>query len=569
MKNSWIFLVLGIFLILFSTVKADVIINSQDWRDVSLILLYAKLTGKKAHMITNLGEADLLLKRLEKSSTHELFESRNKPVIKNMKEFMRNYGFSMVVENVFNTYKDLQVELYSRVKDKVKGFVIIHPDFGTDLISVFPLAVNEKRWIFFVNKENLNDILSLISSVPEKSVIFYGKFLTQPWKDIPNPSEVIFGTEEDMNKEIVKRVWKKTRGWVVLANGKYIEEGFLSEGKPILLILENSPSEIAKFLKKLGVKLIEVIGPENVNFGYEIREASNKTIGVVAKIGITFTGEPELRGKIYTLPTKEVDYPVHNLVLRRVYFTNGCIIFEITNKGNVEEKFIIRALRIIGKKGETTFADENIHVIPPKETISFPVCGNYSEPEKVEAFILYGEKFKRKIRNLTTGSFYFFVKKISLPIPKPLEIKGVFYDPSLHMLWIKLKNNNKKPVWARAEVFGLKFLNESLTLSSPLIYLPSGESYLPFWIRLDGTQLKENTNLTAVVYYGFSKNLLSNTVKYIQRGEIKEKSAKNEVWIYILFVGALVIFLLLLLIGKKKETSLFSVFKSLKIRKAE
>ena len=410
MKNPCIFLVVGVFLILFSTAKADVIINSQDWRDISLILLYAKLTGEKAHMITNLGEADILLKRLDKTSLHEVFESRNKPVIKNMKEFMRNYGFSMVVENLFNTYKDLQLELYSRVKDRVKGFIVIHPDFGTDLISVFPLAINEKRWIFFVNKENLNDVLSIISSSPKKSVIFYGKFLTQPWKDIPNPSEVIFGTEEEMNKEIVKRVWKKTNGWIVLASGKYIEEGFLSEGKPILLILGNSPSELAEFLKKLRVKLIEVIGPENVNFGYSIREASNKSIGVVAKIGITITGIPELRGKIYALPRKKVEYPVHNLLLKDVYFANGCIIFEITNKGNVEEKFTIRALRLLGKFGETSLTDENVHVIPPGETITFPICGNYSEPEKVEVFILYGEKFKRKVRNLTTGGFYFSVK---------------------------------------------------------------------------------------------------------------------------------------------------------------
>ncbi len=519
---------LVVFLLVFHSAKGDIIINSQDWRDAYLGLLYSRFRGEDAHYLINLGETDLLLKSLNKEEKHEVFESMRKPVIKNLDEFMKNYGFGVVSKTTFSDYKELQFSLYQNVKDKIKGFIVLHPDFGKDAISVFPLALAEKRWVFFYTEETESKITNILNSNPEKSVVFYGEFFSQPWKKIKNRYEIIYGSSSEMNKKVVERVWKAVDGWVAVSSGAYLEKGSLIQGKPILLA-EDTPKNLAEFLKKLGVRFIEVIGPENVNFGYAIREASNKTIGVVAKIGRTFTGDPELRGKFYTLPVKPVSQERHELEIEEVVWDGKKVVIVLKNKGNVKETFQVRAARFVGNE-EITFADPRKHVIYPGEILSLPYEGNFSSISKAEILVLYGENLEYRIRNKTTGSYFFSVTKKALPRAEKPELREIFYDDALERLWIKIAAPQEE--WVRVEIYNFTFLNRSITLSTKTIRVKKGENLLPISIYLDKGDIDKLGNLTLRVFYGPEKGLLTDSFEFTQSKKIEMKRVENT-WVFI------------------------------------
>ncbi len=552
------------FLFMLPSASADVIVNSQDWRDVYLVMLYAKFKGDDVHYILNLGETDILLKTLTKNETHIIFESAKKPVIKNLKQFLRNYGFSIVSESVFNDYNDLQISLYNEIKDKIKGFVVINPDFGYDAISVFPLAVTENRWVLFYNKNYETRIINLLKNEVKKDVVFYGEFLSQPWKKIPNFYEIIYEPPFERNKIIVERVWNKVNGWISLSDGQYIEKGFLLQGKPILLI-RDSPQAITDFLKKLKVKVVEIIGPENVDFGYQIRDLSNRTIGVVAKIGRTFTGDPELRGKFYTLPEKSVDIEIHDLRLEKILWNNREVILVLKNYGNVKEFFKISALRLIGKE-EYPVTDDKLHVIKPGETVSIPFYGNFSSLREGEVFIVYGsEKLVFRVKNQTTGKYFFSTQFYPAPELKKPEVEGIFYDDTIEKLWIKIRNPNNQPLWIRAEVHNFTFLNKSIILSSPTVKIQE-EGYIPISVYMGREDIDVNKNLTVLIFYGENEDILSEIYIYSQKKPIKPQRIDNTLFI-IVIVTAVFVFIVIVLIFTKKGIISLEFLKNIYIRK--
>ncbi|HIQ50147.1 MAG TPA: hypothetical protein EYH56_03045 [Nanoarchaeota archaeon] len=540
------FAILIALLFFIHTAKADIIVNSQDWRDVYLVLLYAKFKGEEAHYILNLGETDILLKTLSKEKPHKIFESAKKPVINDLKIFMSNYGFTFVEETIFNDYNDLQISLYNAIKEKIKGFIVINPDFGYDAISVFPLAVAEQRWVLFYNKNYENRLLSFLRSNPEKNVIFYGEFLSQPWKKIPNSYEIIYDTPFERNKKVVKEVWEKVNGWIVITNGNYIEKGSLMQAKPILLI-RDSPREITNFLKELNVNLIEIIGPENVNFGYRIREISNRTIGVVARVARTFTGDPELRGKMYALDVKPVDVEIHDLRIEKVLWDNNRVVLILKNYGNVKEIFRINAIRVIGEK-EYPLRDNNLHIIYPEEYFSIPFYGNFSSVKSIEALITYGnEKLIYKVKNTTTGRYFFSAEIYSFPEIKKPEVLGIFYDDSLEKLWIKVKNPNKKAIWMRAEIYNFNFLGKTIVISSKNVKINPGEGFIPISVYLDSEDLEKNKNLSIAIFYGPSEKIFSgyfilSKTQTIKPQKIEERALEIILILLIVIIAILFAF---------------------------
>ncbi len=547
----------SIFLLLtFITlpVSAHSIVNSQDWHDIYILLLYTQLKNENMDYILNLGETDLLLRSLNKNGKYTVWESTQYATMKDLKSFMKNYGFYNVQVREFNSYKELQYSLYQEIAENVKGFIIIKPDFGYDAISVFPFAVKNKYWVLFYDEDNENVLLDFLNKNKEKPVIFYGEFIMQPWKKIKNNYTVINKGIIENNKEIVSKLWSEmSRGWVVLMSGNYIEKGAMTERMPILLSLD-SPYNLARFLLEHNVNILEVIGPENVKIGQDIREASNKTIGVVVKVGRTFTNDPELTGKFYTLPVKYVDTMVHDLRLDKVEWDNGKILLYFTNYGNVKEYLKIPAIRIIGEKEETIF-DKDTHVVKPGETLVLVYNTTVKVLRRAEILPIYGideEHMTYKIKNETSGNYFFIPVKTAIKkVEKEIKVLGIYYDPALQRLWIEVENPNKESIWAKAEFFNVSLLNRTYTLSTPEILLKPGKNYMPVPIFFDEKDRERNNGIYVKVFYGLEKARPENFVVFKPKIEkIKEKRMTGiPFWI---IAGVILLTALILAILHKK-----------------
>ena len=545
----------GLFLfLLISAGKAHVIANSQDWRDAYLCFLYAKFRNEDFDFLINLGETDLLLSSLPKNTKYEVFESLKAPIIKNLKSFMANYGFTMVEEHTITDFNDLQFALFERVKDSVRGFIVIRPEFGYDAISVFPYAIRNRYWVFFCTEENEKRVLAILNSYKTKKVIFYGDFPLRPWKKIGNPCEVYASGIRENNLKMVETLFKQIpNAWVMLSNGEYMEKGFMNAGMPVLFTL-SSPQDTVKFLKRLNVRIVEVIGPENMDFGHRIRELSNRTIGVVAKIGRTFTGNPELEGKLFAFPYKRVDTMHHDMKLEFLW-NESTIVAKITNNGNVKEYFRIVSLRVEQSDGKVLLlSDERIHLAHARAQVFIPFHGNFSEVKRIEALVIYGyerDSMDTRIRNETTSTYYFYPQPFHRQHVLDPRIKSVNYDKELERLWIEVENPNGFTIYAMVEVSNLVLGNSTYILATKsAVPLRPGKNFVSFPVFMEDEETRWNANISVLLVYGKERNLLSGYVSFAQKREIEIRSM-NELKPVITLLVILAIFLVILAVIQK------------------
>ncbi len=505
-------------LIMITTAESYIIVNSQSWRDCYILTLYSKFSGEDFNYVTSLGDLDLMLRTLDRTKSYTIFESMDKPVIEDLKSSMMNYGFSMIHYVRFKDYKDLQYSLYEMISPRVEGFIVVRKDFAYDAISVFPYAVRKKYWVLFYDEDDEKALIEFLNKNKDKPVIFYGDFLTQPWKKIKNRYEVLNKGIYENNKEIVKRAYRKG-DWIILVSGEYITKGMFEAGVPILLLSDDLRG-IAEFLTDLGVRVVEVIGPENVDRGRRIREMSGNTIGVVARIGRMVTGDPYLRGKLLTLPSRPTDYMIHDLRVKKILFGNNTVLLILENKGNVEENFRIFGVRVVGDK-ELTFTDPETHKILPGEVFSIPFYANFSWINYTEVWVYYGyDTLDRQIRN-EEGLFTFYPEKASLTFSKSVELEGLYYDKDKELLWIKVYNPNEY-VWLKPELYGITIAGKSYTLTKKPTRLKKGENIITFKIYLDEEDFRRNSNIKIRLYYGPEEEILTKYSEKIFKGiEVK------------------------------------------------
>ncbi|HDI02875.1 MAG TPA: hypothetical protein ENF95_01935, partial [Candidatus Aenigmarchaeota archaeon] len=498
------------FLILVPVCRADVIANSYDWRDVYTVAIYSHYRGEDFHFVNSLGEAKILSMTLNKSKGHVIFESSSNSVVKNLQNFLNLRGFEKISSENFGDYKDLQFTLFGKLNN-LKGFVVINDEFGYDAISVAPYALTHDYWVLFYNPDTKKRVIDLLNSHPDLPVIFYGEFLDRPWKKVKNTYNIIDEKNFFKNNMAILSLYVKessvSNPWLIVTSGTYLDEGYILEKMPIAFTKENV-EELINFLKASGINTVEIIGPESVNYGQLIREKSNRTIGVVARIGRTFTGASELRGKSFVLRTIPVDVPELNLKVENVYFDtiNKILILNITNKGNIDTYYYLNGMGLFyGRREIFPEFNTSMHVLPKHYSFSLPIKLNVSQPpERIELLGLYGYEFP--LENYFDSKPY-NVTPIELRDNSDLKIVSVWYDATSEKFKISLKNLGSAPVWAYGEItnFYLMGLNRTFFFKGIEIK-PQETKELSLDVHLEEEDLKANKDLKVTIYYGKDKD---------------------------------------------------------------
>ncbi len=567
MKRKITFLTLSfILLAIFANfAKADIIANSYDWRDVYTIMLYSHYLNQTFHFVNNLGEAKILSMTLHKHQNQKIFESKANSVVKNFQKFLQLRGFSSVGSEYFTDYKTLQFDLYRRIKEKIKGSIVINNQFGYDAISVTPYALKNNYWVFFYSPELESNLISLLNS-ERKSVIFYGEFFTKPWLDLHTNYTIISQNSFMENNrailELLARQANLSKSWLVVCNGKYLGESYLLEKMPITFT-EQSVDFVVNWCKKNGVRLVEVVGPENVGYGQSILDLSNRTIGVIVRTGRTFTGSSLLRGKAFVLRMLPVDEPTASLQIGEIYYNvpSKSLIINIKNNGNIGTYYYLSGIgTFYGSKESFPHYTPTLHYLPAGKEVSISIPLNLSKPpEKVELLLLYGYEFPLKKYGETA---IFNVTKDLTGDNSSIQLISFYYDYYGRKLSLILKNNGNVDVNCFGEVYGFNFLGKNRTLFfGPAKIDPGKTLTLSFPIRLEENDLSNNSKLEVRIYYGENPNKmvkqLTETVSLVQKkfpftALMVLVSENRFILICCVSVAALTILLLILLKKKKK-----------------
>ncbi|MEF8880490.1 MAG: hypothetical protein V5A72_01515 [Candidatus Nanohaloarchaea archaeon] len=423
--------------------SAETIVNTQDWREASVAYNYGLLDDQDVRVVNNLGEARITPELLDQDSSHLVLESET--AITDLEGFLNSEGLTNT-EKVDNfNMEDGSHTLFERSGNEVKGFVVANPENVADTVSTFP-KLNDGYWLIYYDQGRTEEILNQNS---DKEVLFYGEFLTKPWKRVSNDYEVIDNeTAVDRNYELAGNLLAENndRG-IQGSSGRFVEEGIATSGN-INLIIQDS-TRAYNFLNENNVEVLQIIGPDSGALGSEIRSTSGGNITVLVKTGRTFTGNPQLSGQevpLQTLAGRPVS-PDINLVDIIYDSEEGLLEFTFENTGSEPGDIVFTAAEIEGPNGESF----NLEPENPDGTVlsgsKLKKTFNWTEefvPQRADLLLSAdGGRFANEDGSTTFNVTEGRVVRSQEP---DVTIESVRYDNSTQRLEIKIRNNEERNV---------------------------------------------------------------------------------------------------------------------------
>src|SRR3989344_1808007 len=127
-------LVVIVFCILLPSVAAvdQVIINSQDWRDIYTGLLYAQLTGKDAHFVAEKTQGlQLINEVIDKNKKEVLLIESETPTAIGYGSLLKNAGFTVEKYSSDDPYQTNLEFAQKAIQEKdIHSFIVIDADLG-------------------------------------------------------------------------------------------------------------------------------------------------------------------------------------------------------------------------------------------------------------------------------------------------------------------------------------------------------------------------------------------------------------------------------------------------------
>jgi hypothetical protein len=495
----------AVFLVLFvSAASSAVVVNSEDWRDNAMGMSYSHFQGEDVHMVTNLGEGKLIADMLEVNETHTVFES-SQAAWPDYTNYLQNQNVEADTREI--NWNESQYDLYSEVRENVSGFIVVKSGYGIDTISAFPKIIKSDYWLLYYEEDETVRFLE----GKNKPVVFYGKYLEQPWLKLNGQQEVInTGTKDSNNLEIVERMLRQTGETSVTAAGdSYIEKGFLKKGSPI--IVNQGVSQTVEVLNDQNVSIIEVIGAENVNFGNTIKDNLGESITVIAKFGRRFTGVDGLQGTypLKKLPVTPVerDISLDEVVLDQ---ENNTLRLVFSNRGNIPTALNFSAVQLGDGTDSVLLSEFRRKKIRSGHStaMNFETNDSSNVSTASVSFDYIGKT------GLTTQNYDLNVS--SIRETSEVSLVDLFYSRSDESLVMKVRNTGDRQVWVSGELESLEIFNRTETVLSEneVSVEPDSEKEIIFDVYLTEQQIQENGNLTVKLASGTSEKYSSSIDNY-------------------------------------------------------
>jgi hypothetical protein len=506
-KLFLLFLLAGLPILNASAVPDQVVINSADWQDVYLGAHYAGFNNLKSNFLISSEHAPVLLQTLDINKRNVLLvESDKAPFVFNYKTDLEGAGFT--VDEIISSGTALNIELAKRAN--TRDFIIVDDSYGYNSISVAPYAAQEKFFVIFANKENIDELYSFLKTNGVGRMIIYGysDFEVKTKLAEFHPEIINNGSRFDNNIELLKRY--KRIEQVFLTNGEFIEEGIMSGKEPVLFPgRERVPDQVFEYIKSSGIETAVVIGNELAGVAQQIKQSTN--IPVFLKFGQGFAsgGSSEVKGlDMFPIPKYELSIDINS-----VKYNRATKELEVTyeNRGNIGA-YLRSSIEILSSGVRiTTIGDrESVYVESgSKQTVAY----------KAE---LSGQNLTAKFTTMfgeVPGSFErILYKEMNIEMIEILDnsflnISKVSYYKSAHKIKVKITNVGQVRTYSKTQVKFLIYGEERIMVQDmPMLLEPGASKDAVFITTLSDTNIEENPRINVRVNYGERESALIKVI---------------------------------------------------------
>ncbi|MEK6875032.1 MAG: cell wall-binding repeat-containing protein [Nanoarchaeota archaeon] len=558
MRNLRILYSLLVFLVVIATTLAEsdeqIIVNSKDWQDVYSGSLLAVFKGIEYHYVIEETQAITMLESLNQQKRNALvIESKTKPFLFGYKSNLENKGMTPQVYYSVDIYT---TNLDMAQRSGAKKFILIDDGFGYNALSVVPLAVQDKAFVLFVNKRNIDKVTSFLQRVRPESLLLFGRLdrevkeaLTSYKSDIVNT-----GDRFSDNIEAMRRFYLKSKSQqIILTNGEFIEPGIMVGTNPIFFIGSNQvPSQVIDFLKnnpyaEVGI----VVGNDLTQPAKKIRDA----VGIKVLIKFAQGRSSQLLSLDYfPMPKYQLQ-----MAIKSVKYNTLTKQLEVTYENQAPVPSYAKATSHdiytgdsnnpnranVGKVGDTEpFFIESKEI----KTVTYPIdLGEYFNQDVfVDSSVIYGESPNSLERILVGKTKLTFIQ---IKDDSEAEIESVEYNKVTGRFEVVIQNKGENTVFARPVLMAVVVAGDRQIFGGDMTEIIVGEKgVVKIRASLQGPDFADNEKIHVKLLYGSRPEAL---IKSLERDlDLVVKQSIPVTWI---FIAVLVLIILFLLSRQKRK----------------
>jgi hypothetical protein len=543
-KIVFIFSLAIMFFGLSSAADYDHIIsNSDNWRDVYSIVHFANLNGVDSDFLVSTNHGPLLLGGLSKSKRYLVISSNSRSYVINYPGLMSSSGFDSVDElNVNNANLDLVEEL-----EDINDFVVVGNDYGYYAVSAVSYAVVNRAWVFFADRNNIDEIDNIIGGRDVGEVLIYGNVDREVSQTLEkyNPVTINSGDRFQDNTELVDKYFQiNPTKQIILTNGEFIEKEIMSGIEPILFTgKENVPDKIRDYLTGSDIEIGVLIGGDLVGAATNIRRSTG--ISVIAKFA---RGARRNTGAIANVEGLDLFYlptPIVDLKLYSARYNKASNQLEITYKSDSNVPIYFKGtINYEDEDGSKRIGDANAIFISPNDykTVIYDNVVVRENNLTIDIFTLYGDSVNSLDKILEARIDAEIVDVID---GCEIDLLSLSYSKRKNEFGVVVKNIGAVDCYADVELIDVMVDGDKTTIGvSGAEEVKSGKKTkltIPF--EMTEEDILENEFVNVHVYYGEREDNLVKLIKGKLRLDIE-----GVMFMIILIIAALVIIALIILL---------------------
>jgi hypothetical protein len=566
---SLILFVCGIFLALLSPILAapeplspdlgedfdQILINSQDWRDVYQGYLFARLSGYPVDAVPSSDAAKAVVDSLSKEQPRVLLlQPSRRQLSPGLPSILRDEGFTVVTVDGTGS---MGLRLCRALP--VKGIIVMDERYPANAVSLGPYALQRQSCVLFADATTIDETVSLIAE-KDVPVTTYGILdeTTTTALAAFSPTVIDEGGKFDNNLYIVKEFFKLSPGkQVILTNGEFLEESLIMPENPILFIgRTNVPKQVETYLATSSVASAVLVGNYLASAATQLKRTLeteyDKEIFVVAKIGRS----PRVQETQFSTPVSLEYFPLPinlpNITISGMAYNRLSKQLEVTYENPaVITAFFLGSFTLTDATGTSIVGDEESQPLPSgqQKTILYAV-ELQGERLSADALVLYGEEADA-LENSYEASFT-DIPIIDIKDNAELLIESVVYDVSDESFVVTLENPGTVTTYATVELRDVIVdgLPSTLGARRTVKMEPQGTAEVYVRASLSKADMAENEDVHVVSYYGQRETVLLKKAEATLPLHLKTFDGKT------FLIGAAVLILLLLLLSffRRKKT---------------
>ncbi len=533
---------------------AQIIINSQDWRDVYSGMLYGSLIDRPADFLVSTRHSTLILNTISRTSEVRALSSRRSPFMVGYNSVIQGRGFTS--EEVI--YDDFNFELAQEL-DYINDFIIIDSSYGYNAISVAPYAVLTDSFVLFADRTNIRRIDDFLSDRGVDSLIIYGHVDREVRNTLEKYDPEIINNEGDRflnNIEIVRKFREiKPARQVILTNGEFIEKEIMSGVEPVIFIgANNVPDSTRDYIHGTNIDIGVLIGNELVGTATTIRrdvgisvfvkfaQGARAPQGAISQVEAldmfylpTYILRIELESVRYNRATGRLEVSIRNTEAQAVYFKGTYSLRD--TEGNAQSVGDLDPIFLDGNEVRTLTYDID------------PMSGNITG----SAYILYGES-RNSLEKVLEAEFN--VEIIDVLDNCDIDIKSLVYDRRRKQFELELENIADVTCYAYTELVDVMIDGQLVNLGSegPVEISPGRKARNIIKADLFDEDFADNEIIRGRVYYGEREGSLVNIKDF--QFELAFKSLYYSLldsYLTFTLIIVIVIIIILILIKRRRK----------------